>query len=139
MALLVHNKKLSPKYNPYFDINIKRDIAFGERGEEIIKLMLEDGQKIEVKTERDTWKRTGNFVIEYSYKGRPSGIAHTKADWWFHNFSFQGKLEFTLVFKTEELKERIVRLLAEDKIKGVAGGDNNNSGLYLIPISTLKE
>ena len=132
-------KESNPKYKPFYDINVKRDIAFGERGEETVRLMLKDGQKIEVKTERDTWKETGNFVIEYSFKGKPSGIEITKAEWWFHNFSFEDELVFTLVFRTVALKKRIKRLLEEGKIRKVIGGDNKQSGLYLVPLATLRK
>ena len=43
-------------------------------------------QKIEVKSERDMWQRTGNIAIEYESYGKPSGINVTEADYWFHNF-----------------------------------------------------
>ena len=38
--------------------------------------MLQD-KKIEVKSERDMWQRTGNIAIEYQCYGKPSGIDAT--------------------------------------------------------------
>ena len=127
----------SDKCKPYSDLTIENDISFGEEGEDTVKLMLEKGQLIEVKTERDIWKSTGNMVIEYEFKGEPSGIAHTKADWWFHNFVFEDKLEFTLVFKTEVLKQKLRTLWLSGDLKAVKGGDGNNSSMLLVPIKAI--
>ena len=125
------------EYKPYSDLTIDQDMSFGHKGEETVRLMLQEGQKIEVKTERDVWKKTGNMAIEYKFKGEPSGIAHTKADWWFHNFVYQDKLVFTLVFKTDDLKEKIRSLWSSKIIRKIKGGDGNNSSLLLIPINKL--
>ena len=46
--------------------------------------MLQD-KKIEVKSERDVWQKTGNIAIEYESYGKPSGINATESDYWFHN------------------------------------------------------
>ena len=76
-----------------FDI----DLAFGKLHEDKILDMLEN-KKIEVKTERDVWTRSGNIAIEFESYGKPSGIAATKADYWFHNLSVGSQVFCTLVF-----------------------------------------
>ena len=58
-----------------FDI----DLQYGTiREEKIIDMFL--NKKIEVKSERDTWMKTGNICIEYESYGKPSGIIATEAD-----------------------------------------------------------
>lgn len=44
-------------------------------------LVPETGQRIEAKHDRRTGE-TGNFFIEYSFNGTPSGLATTKSDWY---------------------------------------------------------
>jgi hypothetical protein len=55
------------------------DLQYGQVFEQKVADMLQN-KKIEVKTERDKWKSTGNIVIEFESRGRPSGIASTEAD-----------------------------------------------------------
>ena len=56
-----------------FDI----DLAFGEKGEEFVKNVLQGNGKIEVKTERDKWEGTGNIAIEIRCNGKLSGLSAT--------------------------------------------------------------
>ena len=63
-----------------FDI----DLEYGQVREELVANMLQN-KKIEVKSERDKWQKTGNIAIEYESYGKPSGINATEADYWFHN------------------------------------------------------
>ena len=62
-----------------FDIKVKRketienfpiDHIYGKQGEEAIRSMIEDGDTIEVKTERNIWTRTNNVA---SQKQKPIG------------------------------------------------------------------
>ena len=112
-----------------FDI----DLAYGKVREDMIQDMLQD-KKIEVKSERDDWKRTGNIAIEYECYGKPSGINATEADYWFHNLCVGEDVYATLVFKTENLKKIIDSL--ERKVS-VNGGDHNASRMYLISLQKL--
>ena len=84
-----------------FDI----DLAYGKVREDMIKEILQD-KKIEVKSERYVWKRTGNIAIEYECYGKPSGINATEADYWFHNLCVGEDIYATLIFKTENLKKK---------------------------------
>ena len=63
-----------------FDI----DLQYGVVREDKIADMLTN-KKIEVKSERDLWQKTGNICIEYKSYGKPSGIDATESDYWFHN------------------------------------------------------
>jgi len=95
--------------------------------------MLQD-KKIEVKSERGMWQRTGNIAIEYESYGKPSGIASTESDYWFHNLCIDDETFCTLVFKTESLKKIIDNL---DYKRSVSGGDHNASKMYLVNLQKL--
>ena len=75
-------RKLKPekKDRKKFDI----DLEYGEIQEDAIANMLQN-KKIEVKSERGMWIKTGNIAIEYQSYGKPSGIEATESDYWFHN------------------------------------------------------
>ena len=77
------NGVVSQGYNPNFDI----DLAFGVKNENELADILQNA-KIEVKTEREIWVDTDNIVIETRYKGEPSGISTTTADYWAHILSY---------------------------------------------------
>ena len=57
------------------------DLQYGEIREQKIADML-TGKKIEVKSERDTWMKTGNICIEIESYGKPSGVMATESEWW---------------------------------------------------------
>ena len=112
-----------------FDI----DLQYGKVREKDVADMLQD-KKIEVKSERDVWQKTGNIAIEYKSYGKPSGIDATTADYWFHNLCIGEETFATLVFNTNNLR-RIIKNL--DKKKSVSGGDNNASRMYLLNLQKL--
>tara|TARA_R100001510_G_C7609124_1_gene173253 strand:- start:148 stop:588 length:441 start_codon:yes stop_codon:yes gene_type:complete len=112
-----------------FDI----DLQYGQVREKLVLDMLQD-KKIEVKSERDIWQKTGNIAIEYESYGKPSGISSTEADYWFHNLCIGEDTFATLVFKTDNLKSIINNL---DYKKTVRGGDHLASKMYLLNIKQL--
>ena len=112
-----------------FDIDLSWGQMFEKKLEDILR-----NKKIEVKTERDIWKVSGNIAIEYQYKGRKSGIAVTQAEWWAHILQDNEDIKCILLMPTEELK-RVARKHLLDK--KVIGGDNNNSKMVLVPIHEL--
>lgn len=120
MSLLNNDKR--------FDI----DLSFGQCFEKKVADMLQNS-KIEVKTERDMWKSTGNIVIEFESRGRPSGIASTEAEYWFHNLAIGEDIVMTLVFPTKTLRQYITNT----RPRMVRGGDNNTSRLYLLNLQDL--
>ena len=109
------------------------DLQYGQVREQMVADMLQDG-KIVVKSERGMWMRTGNIAIEFESYGKPSGIAATEADYWFHNLCVGEEVFATLVFKTDNLK-RIIKDL--DYVKVVNGGDNYASKMYLVSLQKL--
>ena len=109
------------------------DLAYGKVREQRVADMLTD-KKVEVKSERDMWVRTGNIAVEYESYGKPSGIATTEADYWFHNLCIRDDTFATLVFDVPSLKRIIDNL---DYKKTVSGGDHNASRMYLLNIQKL--
>jgi hypothetical protein len=109
------------------------DLEYGKVREQAIADMLQD-KKIEVKSERDVWQHTGNIAIEYESYGKPSGIAATEADYWFHNLCIGDDIFATLVFDTDSLRRIIDNL---DYKRSVSGGDHNASKMYLLNLQKL--
>ena len=109
------------------------DLEYGKVREKLVADMLQ-GKKIEVKSERDKWQKTGNIAIEYESYGKPSGINATEADYWFHNLCVGDDIFCTLVFNVKNLKKLIDNL---DYKKSVSGGDHKASKMYLLNIQKL--
>ena len=112
-----------------FDI----DLQYGKIRESQIADMLQNS-KIEVKSERGMWQKTGNIAIEYESYGKPSGINATESDYWFHNLCIGKETYATLVFNTDILRNIINSL---DYKRSVSGGDHNASRMYLVNIQKL--
>ena len=109
------------------------DLKYGQIREDKIAEMFTD-KKIEVKSERGMWMKTGNICIEYHSYGKPSGIANTAADYWFHNLCIGDDIFCTLIFDVPKLKKLIEKL---DFKKSVSGGDHNASRMWLVNIRKL--
>lgn len=109
------------------------DLTYGSIREDRIAEMLTN-KKIEVKSERGMWMKTGNICIEYQSYGKPSGIEATEADFWFHNLCIGDDIFCTLVFDVPKLKKLVKKL---DYLKSVSGGDHNASRMYLVNIQKL--
>ena len=125
----MENLSPSKENRKKFDI----DLEYGQVREKQVADMLQD-KKIEVKSERGLWQKTGNIAIEYESYGKPSGIEATESDYWFHNLCVGEETFCTLVFDTNSLK-KIIRNL--DSKKSVSGGDNNASRMYLLNLQKL--
>ncbi len=124
-------KNLEPKTEDRKKFDI--DLEYGKVREKMVADMLQD-KKIEVKSERDVWQKTGNIAIEYECYGKPSGISATESDYWFHNLCIGDETFATIVFDTNSLKRIIANL---DKKRSVSGGDNNASRMYLLNLQKL--
>ena len=111
-----------------FDIDLK----YGQVREQELADILQN-EKIEVKTERDKWKETGNICIEFRCRGKESGIAVTEAKWWVHVLADGDETVCMLMFPTNKLKEIARKHL--DKV--VNGGDDNLSKMVLIPLKEI--
>ena len=136
--------------------NFSKDHAYGKKGEEAIRSMIEDGHTIEVKTERAIWETSNNVAIEFLKidTGELSGISITKADWWFCVLDNKEKECIKncagFFYPVKRLKDKIrpsVKAWLDNKkgnfppLKGrykvVSGGDDNNSRMVLVPILDL--
>ena len=117
------------KANKKFDIDLK----YGQVREEQVKNIFAD-KKIEVKTERDWWAKTGNIALEYECNGKPSGITATKSDYWIHILATGKKNHCMLVFEVSKLK-KIINKYKKDYTRMV--GDRNASKCVILPIKKL--
>ena len=118
--------------------NKKFDIQLGQ-GEEVEEQLREffAGRKIEVKSERYIWEKTGNHFLEYSYKGKPSGIATTEADYWAFVMVKDEKIVISYITPVFLLKKLARKYYNTDR--DVIGGDGNLSKGILIPIEELAQ
>ena len=83
---------------------------------------------VEVKSDAQ-YQKTGNFYVEYECNGKPSGIAATKAKYYYIY------LDKLYILKTEDLKDKCRKYLNTKKDK--KGGDNMASKGIIIPIQEL--
>ncbi len=86
------------------------DLEFGRLGEDFVEAFQNENTKIEVKTERDIWKTTGNIAIEIRCRGKLSGLSVTEAQTWIHLLSWKNKIEGGYIMTTDYLKRRIKEL-----------------------------
>jgi hypothetical protein len=91
-------------------------------------IILNDNIKIEVKSERNAFKY-GNFAIEKTYYGKPSGIDNTTAHYWVHYAILSNSKYECYIFPIDDLK----KLIKSCRI--VSGGDNMASTMYLLPLT----
>ena len=116
------------KANNKFDI----DLRYGQDREQRIEKILKEG-KLEVKTERDWWFKTGNIAIEIECNGKPSGIMVTKSDYWVHILANGDKDYCRLIFDTKTIKKLTKKYIGTLK----NGGDGWRSKFVLIPLSEI--
>ena len=112
-----------------YNSDFKHDLELGQMAERILGSAIK-GNTIEVKYDRAA-KRTGNVFIEYSSRGKNSGILTTKADWYM---IFVDK-EMGYFVSTKRLKTIIIN--NSGKFRKARGGDNNTSKGWLIPVFML--
>ena len=87
-----------------YNNNFTHDLEFGQMGEKSVARILElEHTKCEVKTERgdyanlNSWVNTGNVAIEIECNDKPSGLKHTKAHYWIHNFAINDIIVNTFI------------------------------------------
>ena len=111
-----------------------KDLKYGqERENRIVSILDKDKTKLEVKTERDWWQKSGNMCIEVECYGKPSGIMATEADYWVHIIADGDKDFVRMIFDTSTIKK-----LTKKYMKNIrSGGDGNKSRFVLVPLSEL--
>lgn len=95
-------------------------------------LVPETDTKIEVKADRMSVS-TGQFVIEVSMGGKPSGITTTKADYWV---MYNG---VTLMWIKPEAIMRIILLMGLTQAKFKGGTDKKSKLAYFVPAEKMIE
>jgi hypothetical protein len=122
------------KYNKNnkFDVDLK----FGEKFEKSVAKILTLG-KVEIKTERDKWKKTGNIAIELSSRGKLSGLNTTKADWWCQVLTLEGDIVGIYMWPIDLLKAIVKHSVKYGRGRMAMGGDNDTSELALVPLEDL--
>jgi hypothetical protein len=89
---------------------------------------------IEVKSEKQASK-TGNIVIEYFCRGKPSGIATTQSHYYYFYVVYPDKYRlFKLPVPT--LKEMILNKLY---VRDCIGGDDMASKMFLFSIKSIEK
>lgn len=117
------------------------DLKYGQAGEKWVEwLGSQDSTKVEVKTERGVWVKTGNAVFEFRSRGKPSALAVTESDWWVHLFERDGKIVGGMVFSVPQLRSFMRKVYARPREYGArvcCGGDGDLSDHILCPINQL--
>ena len=121
-------------FNP--EKNFKYDLEFGELWETKLNDILEN-KKLELKTERGIWVNSGNLAIEISYRGKPSGLRTTQAEYWMHLLEYEGGLFASIMVEVAVLKKTVDKMVNSDKARIVMGGDDMQSELVLVHMSEL--
>ena len=122
------------KYNKNNKFDI--DLEFGEKFEKSVAKILTLG-KVEIKTERNKWKKTGNVAIELSSRGKLSGLNTTKADWWMQVLTVEDDIKGVLMFPVKRLKEIVKHSVYNGNGWTTMGGDGNAQELAIIPLGDL--
>ena len=122
------------KYNK--DNKFDVDLKFGEKFEKSLAKMLSI-DKVEIKTERDIWKKTGNIAIELASRGKSSGLNTTEAEWWAQVLTIKGEIEGVLIFPVKKLIKIVKKSVFKGEGRMVMGGDDNTSEIALIPLKEL--
>jgi len=131
-------KKLKDYQNLIYNKDNKFDIdlEFGEKFEKSVAKILTLG-KVEIKTERDTWKKTGNIAIELSSRGKLSGLNTTQADWWAQVLTLDGDIVGIYMWPIGLLKSIVRHSVKYGRGRMVMGGDDDTSELALVPLEDL--
>lgn len=120
----------------FYDI----DLPFGVKYEGTLSELLtaETNKLIEVKTERDIWKKTGNIYVEFIWRETFSGIVTTEADWWATILTLDGNIQGIIILPTNIMRTKVKDLIKKGIAQyPVAGGDNDDSQGALVPIKEL--
>ena len=99
-----------------------------------LKDLKNKNKRIEVKSERSWWEKTGNIAVEYECNGNPSGIYKTESDYWFHTLEKKEGEFCSLVFPVPVLK-KLVDKYKSTKTKQI--GDGGKSKCVLLPLREL--
>ena len=125
-----------PQWKKNKDNKFDIDLRIGEEYEDSLAKIL-SLEKVEVKTEIDKWKETGNIAVEIRCRGKLSGLSVTEASYWAHILSYRGYIKSVILLPVEELKRVVKELLEKKEARLVMGGDDNESQFVLIPLKKI--
>ena len=112
-----------------FNSDFAYDLKIGQ-DEEVWLADLLRGQTVEVKRDFIA-SRTGNLFVEFSSRGKRSGLATTRADFWA--FILDGQR--VVIVPTKFLQQVARRAYKQGRT--VRGGDNNTSEGVLVKLKEL--
>ncbi len=108
------------------------DLDWSAIREQDVVDVFEHNGRLEIKTERDIWARTGNFAVElyriYKDNGKKqfSGLWDTDSDWWFIPLVKDNLTRRMFVIKTKELKWLINKFKKLGKYEIIPMGDKDS-------------
>ena len=126
-----------PISEDYINNKFDLDLDFGKVGEIYVEKVFEGDGRIEVKTERDIWAKTGNIAVEVRCRGKLSGISTTDAKTWIQLLSIDKVIKGGFIMPVKQLKARIKELHESGEARLVMGGDDDASQMVLLPINKL--
>lgn len=112
--------------------SFKHDVVVGQIGEDWAKQFFSGEFKLEVKIDSMA-HASGKVFIEYSSRGKPSGIAVTDAEYYLYIIA---EFNYAIILNVENLKERL-RFYYKHNMYIRNGGDDDTSIGFLVPIQEL--
>lgn len=117
--------------------NFDLDLPEGEFAEALVQSILCEKGRSTIEVKRDFLvSNSGNVAIEYRSRGKKSGIATTKAQWW------------AIVLDGDKYNHEVIILIETERLRRIArsfykmgkhtpGGDDLSSEMVLIPVGEL--
>lgn len=103
-----------------------------------LKIQASNGTIFTVEIKEDfSCARTGNLGIEYSCRGKDSGIVTTQADFYLIKAHRPNQQHEYVVIRVQKLREMIDKGMYHRKVNG--GDPGSNSLNYLFYLETIKE
>ena len=103
------------------------EIQTNDDGRYDISYLTREGKQRTAEVKHDLmWDKTGNVAIEYTSRGKASGISSSKADCWFYVLN--------QIYHCNTGDLRVYLIQHWDRYRRVKGGDDNTSQLVLLKI-----
>lgn len=109
------------------------DFETNDDGKYDISYVTKAGLKHTAEVKNDLmWDKTGNVAIEYKSRGKASGIATSKADYWFYILGDK-------IYHAPTGDIRVYLIQHWDRFKRLGGGDEGTSQLALLKLDDFKD
>ena len=148
MFTLGDARGIMPPVKKYYDFfggadietQFQKDLKFGKENEELLAGIIEGKESIEVKTERDIWVKSGNFVLEL-YRITPggkrelSGLSISRSQHWIQSFSYEGMNVGFVSFPTKLLRDFTTYIMKKKYVSELTPmGDDYRTYGILVPL-----